>query len=281
MRNCFVPHCDAFCKKNGVLKRMMFSAPKDNFESWKKKLFNKREFRETDRVCERHFDRTQILTHWEHIIDGKVCQLEREKPKIKSNAVPYLNLPDTFYLATTAKKREAKVKPEPRKRKQNHTNPGNNEKAIKDGAQCEENNEWDTVAVFDVDTTESPKVQRINAKSQPNGVKTQDGLSDAEKRQIFDTVYDDIYEVVLPNTLWGIHRDPEDRQYIAFTMFDASAMNSAIAVKITDTFSAKVFANGVEKTSETLPELSVEVLTKLVNQLNESAEGVTDAKPSK
>lgn len=71
MRNCFVPSCDAFCKKNGILKRMMFSAPKDNFESWKRRLFNKREFRETDRVCERHFDKTQILTHWEHIIDGK------------------------------------------------------------------------------------------------------------------------------------------------------------------------------------------------------------------
>lgn len=28
MRNCFVPHCDAFCKKNGIIKRMMFSAPK-------------------------------------------------------------------------------------------------------------------------------------------------------------------------------------------------------------------------------------------------------------
>lgn len=91
-------------------------------------MFNKREFRETDRVCERHFDRTQILTHWEHIIEGKVCQLEREKPKIRPSAVPYLNLPGTDYLLTATRKRGAKLKPEPRKRKQNHANTGNNDK---------------------------------------------------------------------------------------------------------------------------------------------------------
>lgn len=92
-------------------------------------MFNKRDFRETDRVCERHFDRNQILTHWEHIIDGKVCQLEREKPKIKSDAVPFLNLPDMFYLASAGKKRGAKTKPEPKKRKQNlHNISDKNEK---------------------------------------------------------------------------------------------------------------------------------------------------------
>lgn len=79
-------------------------------------------------MCERHFDRTQILTHWEHIIDGKVCQLEREKPKIKFDAVPYLNLPETDCLTTAAKKRAAKLRPEQKKRKQTHPKIGANEK---------------------------------------------------------------------------------------------------------------------------------------------------------
>lgn len=71
-------------------------------------------------MCERHFDKNQILTHWDHIIDGKLCQLEREKPKIKSDAVPYLNLPETENVtATTNKKRGSKHKPEQKKRKQN------------------------------------------------------------------------------------------------------------------------------------------------------------------
>lgn len=147
MRNCFVPHCDAFCKKNGIIKRMMFSAPKvmaililclfylsivcsfyiqqDRFENWKSILFNKRAFRETDRVCERHFDRSQILTHWDHIIEGELCQLEREKPKIKPDAVPYLNLPETENeTAAPNKKRTTKNRSEPKKRKQNLSNLG-------------------------------------------------------------------------------------------------------------------------------------------------------------
>lgn len=70
-------------------------------------MFNKRAFRETDRVCERHFDRSQILTHWDHVIEGKLYQLEREKPKIKPSAVPYLNLPDqqTDLIQSAAKRR--------------------------------------------------------------------------------------------------------------------------------------------------------------------------------
>lgn len=89
-------------------------------------LFNKREFRETDRVCERHFDRSQILTHWEHIIEGKVHQLEREKPKIKGNAIPYLNLPETDDVTLSSPQKRAHK--EPKKRKQNLTNLNHNDK---------------------------------------------------------------------------------------------------------------------------------------------------------
>ncbi|XP_031622805.1 uncharacterized protein LOC116340451 [Contarinia nasturtii] len=269
MRNCFVPHCDAFCKKNGILKRMMFSAPKDNFESWKNRLFNKREFRETDRVCERHFDKTQILTHWQHIIDGKVCELEREKPKIKSSAVPYLNLPETEIIAiTTNKKRAAKLKPEPKRRKQNNTNSDQTDKVT--NIQHNEDDECDTAIRFEEDNIEVENDQKtIGIKN--GGADSTNNLIE-EKRQIFDAVYDDIYEVVLPNENWGIHRDPDRRRYIAFTMFDAIKMNCSVAIKITNAFDLKVYANGVHKTNEILPELSVDIITKLVNQINESAE---------
>lgn len=45
----------------------------------------------------------------------------------------------------------------------------------------------------------SPK----SVKQSPSKAKAKIKLSDEEKHQIFDTVYDEIYEVVLPNTLWG------------------------------------------------------------------------------
>lgn len=125
---------------------------------------------------------------------------------------------------------------------------------------------------FDVNECEIKTVLR-SPKSTPNGrtkAKAPLELSDEEKRQIFDSVYDDIYEVVLPNTLWGIHRDPEERQYIVFTLFDAIAMKCSIAVKITDTFTLTISDHGEEKTANTLNELSVETLSKLLSELNEN-----------
>lgn len=91
-----------------------------------------------------------------------------------------------------------------------------------------------------------------------------------EKRKIFNMVYDDIPDVELPNTLWGVHRDPEDRRYIAFTMFDAQEMRCSVAVKISDTFELNVFANGVRKPSDTLNELSLDSIAKLLRQFSES-----------
>lgn len=118
--------------------------------------------------------------------------------------------------------------------------------------------------------THTPKSKaKANGRVKPI---TKHSLSIEEKHQIFDAVYDDIYEVILPNTLWGIHRDPEDRQYIAFTLFDAKQMNCSIAVKITDNFELQTYRNGAQESSEILNELNVEVLTKLLNQLNEFAE---------
>lgn len=83
-------------------------------------------------MCERHFDKTQILTHWEHIIKGEVFQIEREKPKIKANAIPYLNLPDTEAVAQSASQK--RTHKEPKKRKQNLTNLNHNDEKVSKGS---------------------------------------------------------------------------------------------------------------------------------------------------
>lgn len=100
-----------------------------------------------------------------------------------------------------------------------------------------------------------------------------------EKRQIFEElIYENIYDVVLPNTKWGYHKDPEERRYIAFTMFDAIKMNCAVAIKITNAFELKVYTNGVHKTSKILTELSVDILTNIIKQINESVEKEMETK---
>lgn len=66
------------------------------FNTWKCKLFNKRVLHEKDKVCERHFTKDEILTHWDHKINGTLVKLERDKPKLKPTAIPTLNLPEMY-----------------------------------------------------------------------------------------------------------------------------------------------------------------------------------------
>ena len=91
MRNCFVPNCDKDSKYD---KRMMFLPPKNPelFEKWRIALPKKRLFKKTDKVCCRHFLKEDIITTWDTQIQGKLVQLERDKPRLKDFAVPGLNL---------------------------------------------------------------------------------------------------------------------------------------------------------------------------------------------
>lgn len=61
----------------------------------------KREFKPNDKLCERHFNKEDIITTWEHIINGKVCVLERAKPKLKDNAIPklFLEVPEHLFVS--------------------------------------------------------------------------------------------------------------------------------------------------------------------------------------
>lgn len=45
MRNCFVPGCDAACKKSGKISRKMFLAPAAKIAEWTAKLPKKRTFK--------------------------------------------------------------------------------------------------------------------------------------------------------------------------------------------------------------------------------------------
>ena len=63
------------------------------FNLWRENLPQHRTFKKHDRVCERHFHKDDIITSWEHTINGVVTTLERMKPMLKANAIPLLNFP--------------------------------------------------------------------------------------------------------------------------------------------------------------------------------------------
>lgn len=85
---------------------------------------------------------------------------------------------------------------------------------------------------------------------------------------MFESLYDDIYEVVLPNTLWGIHRDPQ-RRFIAFSEFDAAIMNTAKLLHISDTLEMKAFMYNAEIQMTKRDDLTIEILTEALSELDE------------
>lgn len=95
-------------------------------------------------------------------------------------------------------------------------------------------------------------------------------LTAEEKEQIFDSVYDDVYEIELPTTLWGIHRDP-NRKYITFTKFDVDKMACSKILHVNSDFKIKISSDGVLKKTDDMNIISVEVLTDLLNELDESS----------
>ena len=83
----------------------------------------------------------------------------------------------------------------------------------------------------------------------------------------FDFIYDDVYEVVLPSTMWGIHRDP-DRHFIIFSMFNRSTMSASKVLFISSDLCSKIYIHGQNVVSETLSDVTVEILTNMLNELD-------------
>lgn len=258
---------------NSILKTSAFLSQNPQiFEEWKKRLFNRRPYKLHDRICERHFTKDQILTHWDHIIDGKLVQLGREKPRLKDSAIPQLNL--EVRLSHTKRTRAQTTK----KSKMIHEKP----ETITDDRleETDESNDGDHEIHSEMNSTSDEEVVNVtiekltplgaaaDVESEGNG----DNGDANTKQKIFETIYDDIYEVVLPNTLWGIHRDP-DQKFIAFTQFDSVKMNCGKLLLVSNTFRIRAFVGGVEVSKEAVNALSVESISKALCELDEQQNG--------
>uniref|UniRef100_A0A182J3R2 Uncharacterized protein n=1 Tax=Anopheles atroparvus TaxID=41427 RepID=A0A182J3R2_ANOAO len=186
MRNCYVYKCDWKHKNNP--KRAMFIIPKDpaKFKQWSDVLPKHRRLTNHDRVCEKHFDPADIMRDWSHVIQGETKKVKRCKPNLRPDAVPrYFDLSEAE-LRNIARKRRLKA---PNKQLE------------------AEEKEHETPA-------EKPSEDEPSFRYD---------LEESEKNAIFEDVYENIFEVELPSTLWGVHRDPE-KKYIAFTRFQMLEM---------------------------------------------------------
>lgn len=86
---------------------------------------------------------------------------------------------------------------------------------------------------------------------------------------LFDGIYEDIYEVTLPNTLWGVHRDP-NRMFIVFSYFDAETCSTSKLVHVDSAMNAQIYVRGKSiKKWLSSSSLSIEYLTSLVSEVDE------------
>jgi THAP domain len=291
MRNCFVPLCDGKNKHNA--KRMMFQAPKDNdlFEKWKAVLPKKREFRvcftnsatnsysfhlnpcyilfqKSDKVCEQHFHEGDIELTWDHTINGEVVQMSRDKPRLKKHAIPDRNFPSD----ATMQALNHGSRPYTRKKPRIKQASGEPEKPPQtDPPPSEVHQSSDSLLVEMID--------EADLEAKVNGAEAEAGADEASSSD-FDTLFDDIFEVVLPSTLWGFHRDP-DRQFIAFSEFNLSCMAVQKTVMI-DAKSQYQFcskANGLRRGS--VKSCDPEEISRLLaefDEYDESAKGESEKK---
>lgn len=257
----------------------------------------KRELKKFDRICERHFKENDISTTWEHIINGELHKIDRDKPKLNPKAVPSYNLPDPSLTNEEEKPRKTRKRT---KTQQQHNNE-NHAKKQKVNTNDIDAETWNEFYLDENETEE--KIDKLvsgienplkisesehsdnNADSIHTILSDNDNTSDQPKNNVklkqntndegneieneeFDSLYDDIFEIELPNTLWGLHRDP-NRKFIVFSFYDASKMKTTKSLYIDHKFVAKsIFGSNIIQ-AKILDRYDVDVISKLINNLHE------------
>lgn len=260
------------------------------FAQWKAVLPNKRPFKRSDRVCERHFEKNDILTTWDHNINGVLHKLERGKAKLKPKSVPCLKLDDKSNMISPniARNSRNNVRQEFRKRKpdlinlvgQNTRIPATTTNNVEVGT-CKMTRRNFLRPAPVQDLLQQPTEQQPQKEKEEKLVSSEhlsvlqedtpdpaiDDSTEEVEDSSFEFIFDDVYEVVLPCTMYGIHRDPA-RKFIVFSRFDVDTMSVTKALYVDHRLQAKIFINNVSILCERLPELTVELLTSMLSQLD-------------
>ncbi|CRL04171.1 CLUMA_CG017279, isoform A [Clunio marinus] len=275
MRNCFVPGCDAYCKKNQITQRKMFLAPAKLLSKWKEILPKKREFKQHDRVCERHFEDTDIIQFWESKINGQIHFTPRDKPKLRSDAIPCKNFPineelisEIVEIPTKQKKQKVTI----------HSQVVKSKRKVKDSSEdiqitkkIKNETEEKFQEVEDISVLTDCVIDDENKALEDSVVikVTIDPKKWKAMVEAFENLYDEAFDVTLPSLLWGIHRDPE-RSFIAFSEFNPSLMQSSKTLYIDNNFNCSTYISN-KKTSEKaldLEHLTSDHITTMLDEID-------------
>lgn len=243
----------------------MFLPPAARINDWKEVLHNKRVLKTHDRVCERHFEEKDIIQYWQANINGQIHLTPRDKPKLRENAIPTLNLPsrEQFEPKNELKRRNARVEV--------LTNRLIAPLKSQIEVECE-------------DKTSGTKRQKLR-EEQPIVIAAQTDLmlqaaiadpkpavedkNHKAKLALFQNLYDEAFDVTLPSLLWGIHRCPE-RKFLAFSEFSQLTKSISKLIQISDDFICETFVKGKLKSSLTLQveQLTADHISVILDELD-------------
>lgn len=284
MRNCFVTGCDSYCKQHNMIQRKMFLAPKDMVEKWSALVRNnKRPLNKSDRVCERHFNENDIIEFWESNINGRIHLTPRDKPKLRDSVVPCRNLspiakhknPPAGTLQQTQKKRKAAAAV---KEVDDSIREDKILKLIDDisdditSVQLDVDIPQDTERLYQQSPTidKTPETTNKLQELYESAIQPIE-LSEDEKSKnlaIFETLYEEAFDVELPNLLWGIHRDPE-RKFIAFSEFNQQLMNVWKVLIVSEHLMYEQKISGVVKVQDYIKLQKKSIIEELSTMLDE------------
>ncbi|XP_065365181.1 uncharacterized protein LOC135958223 [Calliphora vicina] len=260
MRTCFVPFCDG--KNKDQPNRTMFLVPREPvlFAQWADILPKVRTLRSIDRICHLHFRPEDVVYTFDHIINGQIYKIQRDRPRLKPDALPCLEMTtkeellsyrvkhrlpsntkvaklsdkaisDQIYELITEDHQAENEQPtilnvEIQKQQpqvDNCTaivvnfedvieNVNNDEQTIND----EPDNQLIDLVV------EEPNYECDEANEESASLNANsENLAMAKLMDLFNLLYDNVYDVLAPNTLWGIHRCP-NRSLICFSYMDVT-----------------------------------------------------------
>lgn len=244
MRSCFIPLCDSFHKTKK--KRRFFLPSVRRLKRWQEILtkHNLKTFRETDKLCEFHFNPDDIETNFSTVIQGQVVAIERARPKLKDEANPCRNL---SY---------------PRKKAIKETTPLIIEKSIEE---VQKKPKLKKVKV----TGKKPLIEikdndaAITEETPPPPVPVEDVSSD------FLNLYEEVYEVILPSTLWAVFRCPQ-KEFISFVCINPVdfKVSKQIVLLKSGKYTVKLYEEDVRTIHLTSDKITSDYLSKDIEEID-------------
>ena len=200
---------------------------------------------------------------------------QRSKPRLRDNAIPCKNLKkDECGFGEDQKAGKIEILSHkiitPAKRKvREKVEPAKSPKRIKKQESIKILIEQELEAPPQQVVEETINTDEHHDKPIEPQVSTED---DEKKREMFDNLYDEAFDVTMPSLLWGIHRDPE-RKFIAFSEFNQETLSASKIVLISDTLNYKTVIKSQLASSKVLKaeDVTTENFSTILDELEKES----------